>query len=761
MRSNGSLRRELGPLVLIMLLSLWVYANATFTIFHYDDIPLILENPYLGSREGFVDLLRTGRPLRAISFWIDYQVWTLDSKGYHFTNNLLHGFCALVAFFLVRKLYQDRRLALLAALIFALHPVNTEAVIGVSHRKELLCFLFMGLSFLSFGRTGKRNFWFGLSLLFYLLALFSKQVALALPLLLLLSRSLFPSAVPGKRGRFWIELGFFIAIPVLAFVFTLSDFKLFARFQPADFASHRYLEILATQLGAFPAYLRLAFFPAHLRLDYDVPFAHNFFEFRPLAGVLTLALSFLILAGLLKKKSGFGFGWGWFLINLLPLLNWVPANSLLAERYLYIPVFGISLIVALGFQKADVILRERLGGKAVPALTLGSANFLIVFLGLAGFGYTYHPLLWLKLTPANLESGRVFVICALVIGLIFSAVIFYWNRARAENPGSFSADLLFFLALLAAGMTIYSVSATSVVYRKLIFPIPGTETHYSSWLQMVSQTERTSIGEITARLGSKNAVSGLLARFVYIISTQGGPILVYSIHSFPLLNFFIYNLLGQALWLTLVNRLGRRPYFLKQGWGWVWLFAPILLAMMFTQTKARTMQWGWDVALWRSTVRENPHSFLGWNNLGRAYVERDKISSAMECFAVAHSIGPYQIDPILNLGNTMLKAGNLEAAEHYYRWALKLNPYSFTAQVNLGNCLASKREYQRAIESYLEALRIKDSFEVSYNLAVCFLELGDKDRAWFYLIKTLRLAPDHQPSRILVEKLKSAQPSRQ
>ena len=177
-------------------------------------------------------MLKTGRPVRGISLWLDYRLWGMDARMFHLTNNLLHVFCVLAAFYLLIAIFKKRRLAFMSALIFAVMPVNSEAVISIAHRKETLCFLFMALSFLSFKKWTSGYFRPALSFVFYTLALLSKQVALTLPFLILIESLVLREPEPGLRKKTLILTGVMIAFPLAGFALSLSDFRLFSRFQP-------------------------------------------------------------------------------------------------------------------------------------------------------------------------------------------------------------------------------------------------------------------------------------------------------------------------------------------------------------------------------------------------------------------------------------------------------------------------------------------------------------------------------------------------
>jgi len=733
--------RVLIPLFLIFITYL-SHNILIFARFNFDDYPLIIENPYLRSWDGLLPLLKTGRPMRALSFWLDYRIWGLDARGFHFTNLLFHIACVVLVYYLLRAIFKERRIALISAILFSVHPANTEAIAGVAHRKELLCLLFLLLSYLCFLKEKKRYLWLGLSIIFYLCALLSKQVALSLPFLILLSAIILEKPYPvlnnplGKK-RIAGELFPYFAIPAVAFLFSFSDFKLFARFQSADFASYKHLQILATQLSCFPTYLRLVFFPAHLKLDYYVPEVENFLEPKLIIGVLSFLTSLALLFWLVKRKSPFGFAWGWFIFNLLPVMNWVPANFYIAERYLYIPLVGICLLITLSLERAGRVLSLYLERRWILLGLLFLANFLLIFFVFSSHIFLFKDEIWFGIKPISPWSDNSAVVAGLISALLVSGILLVYLFFSTKAKIAWFWDMFLCVFLIVLGYTLSVALVNRLDYGFWALPRPDLEflyQRYHNWL--IEQ-------------GAKDSV-----HFTYTFPTSTN----FALYTYVIL----FTFLSQGLLLFLYNRYGVRLARLTPRAFLSWVLFCALFWMMSTQSYLRIQDWGWEVNLWRATVRENPHSFLGFNNLGRTYVNQGKYSEAINCFIIAHSLEPFRIEPMVNLGNTMLKLGKIEEAEHYFRWVLKNNPYVFPARINLGNILLSKKNYNLAIGQYLEALRIKpDSFEATYNLAVCFFELGDLGRTYLYLQRTLSIAPNHEPAKLLLKKLNQLQPSRQ
>lgn len=738
MRSGREKWIGLGQLAVLAFVGFLAYSGNIFSYFSYDDISLVIENPHLRTWSGFWRLLDTGRPVRGISLWLDYRLWGLNARGFHLTNIVIHILCVLAAFHLVKTVFNNRGTAFISALIFAALPVNSEAVIGITHRKELLCFLFMSLSYICFKKSLSGCFRLGLSLFFYLLALLSKQVALVLPVLFLLEGLALNPPERSKLKRFWVSVAVFFLIPAAAFIFSLSDFKLFSRFQPPDFFEHNYLQIMAAQFCYFPLYLKLAFFPAHLNLNHFVEYPDTFFNARTVFGLLLFLASLGLLVRLSARRSPAAFGWGWFLVNLLPVMNFIPGNTIVAERYLYIPSLGACILIALALEKAGLEISKRMGSQKLRAGLFFAANFIYLELIISIHLDIYRQQLWARLPEIPPDPGAFFVAGAAVAALFLSFALHFWNRRQEHKESGIAREFVFFILVLSAGFLFSSFLISSLVYGRLMFPVPEFEVNYQKYYAALAREAGPD--------------SGLFSRYF-----------PHGTNLIELLNFFFYVNVILGIMLGVLNRWGRRLAKSRSGLFVVLLFLPPLIWLMMAQNQKRASDWGSEVSLWKSTVRENPRSFLGWNNLGRAYVERKKYDLAIDCFIKAHSQAPEQLEPIFNLGNTMLLQGNLDAAEHYYRGAARLNPFSVPARLNLGNCLASKKEYNAAAEQYLEVLKIRpDSFDASYNLAVVFYQMGDRNKAFSYLQRTLRLAPNHGPSRDLLQRLMSGdQPSRQ
>ncbi|MCC6679382.1 MAG: tetratricopeptide repeat protein [Phycisphaeraceae bacterium] len=180
--------RRAAPL-LIPIAAMIVYLPAMRGQFLPDDDELLTHNPLVHAADGLSRTWLTTEaqdywPISQTSLWIEWRLWGMNPLGYHVTNLLLHVAASMLLYVLLRQLAIPG--ALLAALLFALHPVNVEAVAWIAQRKTLLAMVFFLLSILCWLRSGGYDRWYVLSVIGFLLAMLSKGSAVTLPLILLL-----------------------------------------------------------------------------------------------------------------------------------------------------------------------------------------------------------------------------------------------------------------------------------------------------------------------------------------------------------------------------------------------------------------------------------------------------------------------------------------------------------------------------------------------------------------------------------------------
>lgn len=365
--------KRLSPVLILAGTVAVVYLNSFRGAFQYDDYLVIVDNSGVHSWSAFLAGLPRGiRPLLKFTYTLN---WTsgLGLFGFHLVNVTLHAANAVMLFhFASKAIGASGFAALLSALLFAVHPVQTEAVTYICGRSvSLMAFFYLG-SLLAYLRGRERRSRFLLYLaspILFLLATASKEVALTLPFALVLCEAVRRERtgwgeVLRAQAVHWVLLG------SLAVLFIAHAG--YGRLLEVCFDIRGAADNLSTQLHGIPYLLSRLFLPYSLNFDPDLP------VFSGWSTVLlpeALLLSALLGAGFigLWKRSAAGFGILWFFLHLVPTNSFIPRFDVANERQLYLSSWGLFLALAYG---AD-LLRERCGVRWVTAV----AVLLVVALG--------------------------------------------------------------------------------------------------------------------------------------------------------------------------------------------------------------------------------------------------------------------------------------------------------------------------------------------------------------------------------------------
>lgn len=368
--------KRLSPFLLLAGAVAIVYLNSFRGVFQFDDYNVIVDNAGVHTWGAFLAGLPLGiRPLLKFTYTLN---WTsgLGLFGFHLVNVGLHAANAVMFFLLASRLggrSVSRFAALLPAFLFAVHPIQTEAVTYISGRSvSLMAFFYLGslLSYLRGRERGSRFLLYLASPILFLLAAASKEVALTLPLALILCEAARRERDGWKeilRGQA-VHWGLLVALAVLFLAHAGYGRLLEACFDIRGVAAN-----LLTQVHGIVYLLSRLAMPHALNIDPDLPV---FSGWSPTLIPEALFLAAVLAAGILglKKRSLAGFGICWFFLHLVPTNSFIPRLDVANERQLYLASWGLFLPVATG---AD-LLREKWGARRVAA----AAAVLVVALGM-------------------------------------------------------------------------------------------------------------------------------------------------------------------------------------------------------------------------------------------------------------------------------------------------------------------------------------------------------------------------------------------
>jgi hypothetical protein len=349
------------PPLVLALLGLVVLAVFTGTLsseWTYDDFPVIVNNPDIRSFGGFWQDNYPGRPIRELTYLLDHWLFGLKNAGaWHWQNLVWHGLSAFGLWLLARKLGVGKTGAWIAAILFAVHPLQVEVVANISHRKDglLACFsLFSAWAFLQGVEGHGRPRWWCFAMAAGYLAWLSKEPAIMLPFLWLALFFLYGSMEAKTRKIAWR-----IVAAGLVIVSAAGGVWLW-QFGGVEKYAHDMVSIIHRRTGyteeiTFGLYLLTiakswgflwlkVFWPFPLALEYHIPAADTLLDPLVFAAVLLFAAIAVAIIKCRKTAPAAAFGLLWSVGMWLPLSNLWPLVYLAADRYMYVPLAGIALV---------------------------------------------------------------------------------------------------------------------------------------------------------------------------------------------------------------------------------------------------------------------------------------------------------------------------------------------------------------------------------------------------------------------------------
>ena len=354
---------------------------------NYDDDRYVINNTHV--RQGLTadtiawSLTATEQanwhPLTWMSHALDCSLFRLNPAGHHFTSILLHAANVILLFLLL--MWATGRLgpSLFVAALFALHPINVESVAWVAERKNVLCTMFFFLALWAYGWYARKPHWARYLAVAGLFAagLASKPMVITLPFVLLLLDYWPLARVRGGNeqggrastlpwSRLVIEKAPLLALSVASAVITMQA-------QRAGGAIRTTTEVsfgarIATAIWAYSMYLWKMIWPARLAPLYPHPGDSLALWQVLVAASVLIAISAMVWR--LRAHRCLVVGWLWFLGTLVPVIGIVQVGeAAMADRYAYIPLIGIFVMIAFGV--ADWAESKRLGfWPAIPAAAI-------------------------------------------------------------------------------------------------------------------------------------------------------------------------------------------------------------------------------------------------------------------------------------------------------------------------------------------------------------------------------------------------------
>ena len=311
---------------------------------HHFDIKAFFTNYYVGNYA----------PISMIGFAIDWLIFKGNAAGHHAMSLLFHVINGVLVYYLTNLILKDKLKALLCALIFCFHPLQVETVAWVSAKNNLVysVFFLSGLIYYAkFILEGVKKY-YPYALVFFVLSVLSKPSAICFPLVLVALDYCLKTKLDFKSLVF-NKIPFIIIAAILgvATIYTRTEDK---------FINQNHAYAIHERIGyagyAILQYIYKFLIPINLSVIYPYP------QNKTVSLVIGYVVILLLVFGCYKLyKSKYKlvlYGLLFFVVNLLLVLQFIPFGEVLtADRYMYLPVIGLSLIVVNFFPAKEKYLK--------------------------------------------------------------------------------------------------------------------------------------------------------------------------------------------------------------------------------------------------------------------------------------------------------------------------------------------------------------------------------------------------------------------
>ncbi|MBX7218314.1 MAG: tetratricopeptide repeat protein [Blastocatellia bacterium] len=651
-----------GTVLLVFVIVFVCYGNTLSAGFVQDDHIVILQDlslrslsqaykifslPYWGNAEN-----GAYRPLTSLSFALNYAIGGLNPFGYHLGNLLLHALnCCLIGL-IVWKYRPKWMTALVTMLLFAIHPIHTEAVSQLVGRTELLSTFLMLVAWLAWLSAQRHRSAYILSLGCSLSALFVKESAIVFIGVLVLSegcaagrqwRTQLRSHLPQLAGFFMVACGYLVVRVLVLKQFGAS--LNYTMFRDAPLTTR----LFTMNLG-FVRYFELLVWPTRFCSDYD-------FSVIPLQTTLSVKVLLSAVCVLGVLATGIGLLWRnrlcagailFFFVTISIVSNIaLPTGILIAERVLYFPSIGVCVLAAYGLERLST------QGSAAKAMAWSGLTMLVL---LGGWQTWQRNFAW--------KDDRAWILALTMDapnnpkGVMALAAL----RAQEGNPGE--AEKLFRHAIELAPDRGSPYEALGNFYLSQARPAEARPLFEKALrIQPRLTSAHIGLGRVFARTGNlQQAVSE------YQIGLSGKSPKANELAEYGVLLSQTGNLDGALEAFTRSLSLQPEVAETQSNLG-------LVLKKLGRIDEA--------LVHLRQAVRLEPDNPTGYVTLGTTLLSARQPAAAAETFAKAISLKPDFAEAHNNLGVAFMQLNQPENARHEFETALHLNPQSESAQRNL------------------------------------------------------------------------------
>jgi tetratricopeptide (TPR) repeat protein len=676
-------------------------------------------------------------PLTWLSYMGDSQLFGLHPGAFHLTNLFLHLANTLLLFLWFHRTTGALGRSFLVAALFALHPLHVESVAWVTERKDVLSTFFWLLTMWAYlwyaANRGMKRYL--LVLAGFSLGLMAKPMVVTLPLVLLMldywPLGRWPGrgptvAGPGAYPGVSIKHLLWEKAPLLALAALVSVVTIFAQRTAGAVMPLANIPLkmrLANALVAYVSYMGKMVWPLHLAVYYPYP-KHIWLWWQVAAPALgLLGISVLALRGAWKYPY-LPVGWFWYLGTLVPVIGLVQVGTQgMADRYTYVPLIGLFIIVAWGM--VDITSRWRAARTFLPVgagLVLGAlvlCTWLQVRHWQDSISLFEHSL---RVTENNRLAQNNLGAALFSQGQVDQAMAHYREALRLQ-PDCAGAHNNLGVALAKQGQ----VDQAMAHYREALRLQPDyAEAHNNLGLALAKQ------GQVDQAMAHYREALRLKPDYAEAQDNLGAAL-------------FSRGQVAEAM-AHYREALRLKPDYAGAHNN--------LGAALFSQGQVDQA-----VAHYREALRLQPDDAEAHNNLGLALAKQGQVDQAMAHYREALRLQPGFAKAYYNLGVVYGTEGKFREAIVVYRKAIQADRDFVEAYNNLGIAYANRGESQEAITMFQKVIQLNPNFSGAYNnLGLVLAKQGKVDQAIAVFEKAIQINPHNSNAQKMLRALKESSP---
>lgn len=713
-------KREI-QIIIICITVLIAYINIFQNDFVFDDPTFIVNWGETRSWQNTINFLKGDipeghgglyRPLRSIIYMISYHIWGNSSAfGYHLQSLIVILGITILVYLITNLIFKKNLIAFIAAILFGLHPVHTEAITFMTASFDSIGVLFFFLSFYLFLKSKYSKYrkrYYIASIFTATIAFFTYESTLTLFIVLGLYDLCFNKFKFKK-----LNLNSFKALRIyapylfIALIYSFIRVILLHIVARGEYIMGSFSLTMLTMTRAIEKYLSLLVFPFHLTTNHEIApdiFALIWAEsnnkvllaqsiWQPdifLAITIIVLLILIALLGFIKQPL-LTFCIGWFFVTIAPVANIIPQGALMTERYLLIPSFGFCLLAAYSIHYFYNLKILNISKYLQPVLCLTVVVILIL--------YQYTTM------ARNAE---------------WKDSIALWSSAVREVPTSFFSNGNLGYAYDAKKEYDLALKQT----QRLIQLSPDNPQAHQRLGQVYAKLEKYKLAEeemkkaISLKPDSPQAYAALGLLYKEMAGKSKQPQLEQAVEAFK-----------KAIKIT--PRPDATLYF-------------NLGALYGIQNKS-------DFAIenYKKAISINSHYAEPHNNLGVIYFNQKKFDQAIEEYKKAIVIDPNSAESYFNLGKVYYSANQIALAIESYQKAIELDPNFAEPHNNLGIIYTTAKKLDLAESEFNKAITAKKDYaEPYFNLAILYKSRGQDSLANEKLQKGLAIMPNQEALKV-------------